>query len=208
MKINTEIVDYIQSHILPEYAAFDGAHNLDHGEKVIANSLTIARDYDVDLNKVYVIAAYHDIGLRLGRKDHEKNSAAFLLADTKLGEWFSPEELLLMAEAVEDHRASNEHEPRSLYGKIVSEADRDIAYLTILRRTIQYSLKHYPAYSFEQHFLRTYDHIREKYGEGGYLKLWLNTKQNQQNLQEVRARAATPEKLRPDFERLFRELTE
>ncbi len=50
-----------------------------------------------------------------------------------------------MREAVEDHRASTDHEPRSLYGKIVAEADRIIDPDTTLRRTVQYGLKQNPA---------------------------------------------------------------
>lgn len=207
MGINAGIKQHIQQSILPQYQTFDKAHNLTHVAKVIANSLDIAQDYNVDLNKVYVIAAYHDIGLAQGRENHEKTSAAILLADARLKEWFCQQELVLMAEAVEDHRASNTHAPRSLYGKIVSEADRDIEYTTILTRTIQYSLKNYPQYTYAQHFARTCKHIQEKYGEGGYLKLWLNTKTNQKNLQQLRARVASPETLRADFEKIFSECT-
>lgn len=205
MKINEEIREYVQQKIIPQYAHFDGAHNLEHVHKVINNSMDIAKDYDVDLDKVYIIAAYHDIGLGKGRENHEKNSSAYLLADRQLKAWFTQDELLLMAEAVEDHRASNDDEPRSLYGKIVSEADRDIEYTTILKRTIQYSLKHYPDFDADQHFARTYEHIRDKYGEGGYLKLWLNTDLNARNLKELREKAASKDTLRHDFDLLFEE---
>ena len=46
---------------------------------------------------------------------------------------------------VEDHRASTDHEPRSIYGKIVAEADRIIDPDITLRRTVQYGLKQNPA---------------------------------------------------------------
>ena len=208
MEINAAIKSYVELNIIPIYRTFDKAHNLEHIGKVIANSLAIACDYEVDINKVYVIAAYHDIGLSQGREYHEKTSAAFLLSDTKLKEWFSDNDLVMMSQAVEDHRASNDYEPRSIYGKIISEADRDIEYLTILRRTIQYSLKNYPSYNIEQHFIRTYEHIRDKYGEGGYLKLWLNTELSRKNLQTLRDMSLSTETLRPDFEKIFKECTE
>lgn len=207
MEINAEIKSYVEQNIIPIYQTFDDAHNLEHINKVITNSLVIACDYEVDINKVYVISAYHDIGLSQGREHHEKTSAVFLLSDTELKKWFSDNDLVVMSEAIEDHRASNDYEPRSLYGKIVSEADRDIDYLTILRRTIQYSIKNYPSYSLEQHFERTYEHIRDKYGEGGYMKLWLNTELNQRNLQILRAMSFSKETLRPDFEKMFEECT-
>lgn len=203
--INQEVLSYIQQNIIPKYLAFDNAHNLGHVNKVIQSSLKIASAYDVDITKVYVIAAYHDVGLSQGRENHEKTSASFLLSDTKLNEWFSKNELLLMAEAVEDHRASNDYEPRSIYGKIVSEADRDIEYATILTRTIQFGLKNFPDYNFERHFIRTFQHIKNKYGENGYLKLWLNTEMNQEGLKEIRRMISSKERLRNDFEKIFYE---
>ena len=204
MVVNQDIVDYIQQNILPKYSLFDKAHNLEHAYKVISNSMSIAKDYQVDANKVYVIAAYHDIGLTQGRDNHEKNSAAFLLSDPKLEEWFSEEELRLMSEAVEDHRASISYEPRSIYGKIVSEADKDIEYMTILTRVVQYSLDNFPDYTYEQHLARSYEHIRDKYGENGYLKLWLDTEINRQNLRKLRNAVASTEIFNADFEKVFR----
>lgn len=199
MTINPEIISYIETSILPQYTNFDKAHQTDHVQTVIQSSLDIAKDYDVNMNMVYVIAAYHDIGLVNGRKDHEKTSAAMLLTDQKLKTWFCTEELALMAQAVEDHRASNDYEPRSIYGRIVSEADRDIQYETIVRRTIEYSFKNYPAYTFEMHFTRCFNHIVEKYGESGYITLWLNTDKNLKNLEIIRKKIAQPQLFKNDF---------
>jgi len=203
-RVNREIVEYIGSNIIPRYNDFDKAHKVDHARKVIDNSRSLANEFDVDINMVYVIAAYHDVGLDKGRKDHEKNSAIYLLNDTKLKEWFTDDELKIMADAVEDHRASNEHEPRSIYGKIVAEADRDIEYTTILTRTILYSLEYYPDYCYEEHYVRTKSHLFEKYGEGGYLKLWLETGVNKKNLDELRKNIKIESKIRDDFEKLYK----
>lgn len=200
---NPEIVDYVESRILPLYEGFDQAHRLDHARKVITNSFDIISDYDVDEDMVYVIAAYHDTGLTKGRKDHEKNSRQFMLADENLRRWFSVEQIRTMAEAAEDHRASNDYEPRTLYGKIVSEADRDIDYMTILRRTVQYGLANFPDYSMDEHYVRTIHHLREKYGRQGYLKLWLATAHNQENLEKIWQKLDTEDNLRGDFEEVF-----
>jgi len=199
MRVRQDIFEYITQNILPEYKSFDKAHDMSHANKVIENSLSIAKNYDVDINKVYVIAAYHDLGLSKGRKEHEKNSALFLLSDSKLREWFLEDELILMAEAVEDHRASNEHEPRSIYGKIVSEADRDIDYGTILARMAHYSLDNFPNYTSAEHFARANKHIQEKYGENGYLKLWLDTEINRSNLTVIRENLKLVDKFEMDF---------
>jgi len=184
---------------------FDEAHKVDHVSKVISNSLSIASDYDADINKIYVIAAYHDIGLQQGRKDHEKHSSAFLLSDEKLKEWFSADELTLMSEAIEDHRASNDYEPRSIYGKIVSEADRDLDYITVLTRCIQYGIEYFADYTYNQQLQRVYEHLQEKYGENGYIKLWLNTEHNRNSLSLIRTNLASADKFKSDFTRIYNE---
>ena len=201
--INSEIKRYIENDILPQYENFDKGHNISHVKKVIEDSIIIARDFDVCLDMVYVIAAYHDLGLHYGRENHEKNSGIILMNDKTLEKWFSSEEILIMKEAVEDHRASNDHEPRSIYGKIVAEGDRDIVYLTSLTRTIQYSLKNCRDFTREQHFERCFDHINSKYGENGYLKLWLETEKNLAGLREIRVALKNQEQFRVDFERIF-----
>lgn len=201
--MNQECIDYIESEILPRYASFDKAHQNDHVDRVIQESLRLAQYYEVNPDMVYVIAAYHDVGLVEGRERHHLVSGSLLQADQKLRNWFSEEEIQLMKEAVEDHRASNKHEPRSIYGKIVSEADRVIDAETTFRRTVQYGLSHYPEMSPEEHYLRFRDHLITKYGEGGYLKLWIPQSDNAERLQEIRGILKNEVQLRNIFMKLF-----
>ncbi len=185
--INPALKEYIAKNILPRYGGFDKGHGIDHVNDVIESSLEIAEAYDVDINMVYTIAAYHDVGIKFGRKNHNLTSGQILVEDEALLKWFDNAQLLTMQQAVEDHRASNDYEPRTIYGKIISEADRQIDIETIVRRTIEFGKAHYPELSFEQQFQRTYVHIQEKYGDGGYLKLWLETKKNSEGLKKLRA---------------------
>ena len=173
---------FIEKEIIPRYAAFDKAHQEDHVQSVIAQSMNIVPFYDVDANMVYAIAAYHDIGLQEDRKTHHLVSGRIVREDARLREWFTEEQIETMAKAVEDHRASSDHEPLSIYGKIVAEADRLIDTETILRRTIQFGFKHYPALDREAHIQRALDHLDEKYAEGGYLKLWIPESPNAERL--------------------------
>lgn len=206
-RIEPSLKEYVARSILPLYENFDEAHRLEHARAVIENSLQIAAEHPVDGNMVYVIAAYHDIGLAGGRADHEKRSADLLRRDGELRRWFTEEQIGIMAEAAEDHRASSRHAPRSIYGKIVAEADRDIEYSKILLRCIQYSLRHYPEYDERRHYERTYSHMREKYGEEGYLKLWLDTRRNRENLAGLRQKLRQQDRFRQDFHAVFRQLT-
>ena len=194
---------YIETAILPRYKDFDPAHRTDHALQVIAESLKLAKHYDVDERMVYTIAAYHDIGLCEGRERHHLVSGRMLRADERLHEWFTDEEIETMAQAVEDHRASLDHAPRSIYGRIVAEADRLIDPMTVLLRTVQYGLSHYPKLSKEQHYLRFCEHLQEKYAEGGYLKLWIPESDNAAHLAELRAMIADEANKRKLFEQFF-----
>ena len=176
---------YLDQNILTIYKSFDQAHQPNHVKTVIKNALEIAKDHHVDQDMVYVIACYHDIGMQFGRSDHHMTGGLFLFEDETLKTYFNKDEMIIMKEAVEDHRASRKEAPRTIYGKIISEADRDIDPEIVILRTVLFGLKHYPDLSEEDHFLRAYAHILEKYGPSGYLKLWLETKKNKDGLKKI-----------------------
>lgn len=199
---------YIEQDILPRYDHFDSAHRRDHAEQVMRESLRLAALHGACEELAYTIAAYHDTGLVAGRELHHIHSGKIIRADQRLREWFTEEEITLMAEAAEDHRASSDHAPRTIYGQIVAEADRTIEPLTILRRTVQYGLTHYPTLTREEHYNRFLNHLLEKYAEGGYLRLWIADPEKEQRLGELRALIRDREQLRATFEQLFQQETE
>lgn len=198
------IRQYIESEIIPRYDNFDAAHGRDHVEYVIAQSLKLAEHYEVDRDMVYVIAAYHDTGLAVDRKTHHLESGRIMRADRNLRQWFSEGQIETMARAVEDHRASSDHEPRSIYGKIVAEADRQIDPETIIRRTVQYGLSHYPELDREGHWQRMLDHLNEKYAEGGYLRLWIPESDNAAKLNELHGLIRDRDYLKSLFDRFYK----
>lgn len=208
MKPTEELAAYIESEIIPRYTSFDKAHRIDHVRTVIRQSLCLAAHYEVDTDMVYTIAAYHDTGLVAGRQRHHLVSGEILMADTELHRWFSEPQLLLMREAIEDHRASSEHEPRTIYGRIVAEADRCIDAETILRRTVQYGLAHYPELDRLGHYLRCRDHLARKYAEGGYLRLWIPQSENTRRLAELRRLVRDKERLRMWFDTIYEQETD
>ena len=207
MTPNPELVAHIEAHLLPRYEAYDAAHRRDHVEGVIERSMALAVHYDVDPNMVYAIAAWHDIGLCEGRELHHISSGRMLVEDDAMKRWFSNEQLHTMREAVEDHRASSSHPPRTIYGAIVAEADRQIVPEVVMLRTVQYGLAHYPTLSREEHWQRFVGHLHEKYDHGGYLKLYIPHSDNATRLAELRAIIAQPDLLRSHFESIFERLT-
>ena len=200
-----DLVEFIETQILPRYAAFDRAHNLEHVTRVIRNALDLVRTTGADINMVYCIAAYHDLGMSGPRAIHHITGGKLLAADARLKRWFSAEQIKIMREAVEDHRASASHAPRSLYGKIIAEADRDIDVDTIFRRAIDYGLANYPELDYEQQWQRFRQHMDEKYSVNGYIRLWIPGSPNERRLNELRNIIAQPQLLRQHFERLYPE---
>lgn len=205
-KVSLELRTYIEQEIIPRYDGFDAGHRRDHVLTVIEQSLNLAQYYDVNVDMVYAIAAYHDTGLVAGREHHHIVSGEIVCNDQRLREWFDDDQIEVMADAVVDHRASNSREPRSIYGKIVAEADRIIDGATIVRRTIQYGLAHYPEMTKEQQYQRFVEHMMEKYADGGYLKLWIPESPNAQRLQEFRAKIKEPRMLRALFDEMWCQL--
>ena len=205
--IRQEIITYIEQQILPLYDSFDRGHRQDHARQVIERSAQLAQGFDVDEEMVYVVAAYHDTGLVEGRELHHIVSGEIVMADESLRQWFGEGQIKVMAEAVEDHRASNSNVPRSIYGKIVAEADRLIDGVTIVRRTIQYGLTHYPQLDKEGHYDRFVEHMNEKYAEGGYLKLWIPESPNAQRLRDFQQKIKSEDELRLLFEKEWQSLT-
>lgn len=203
--VSLDLMEFVEQNILPRYAQFDKAHNLAHANKVIRDSVALAKAFGADVNMSYAIAAYHDLGLEGPRAVHHITSGKILAADSRLLKWFSKQQMEVMRQAVEDHRASASHAPRSIYGKIVAEADRDMEPETVIRRTIQFGLSHYPEKSREEQWRRFMEHMDSKYSVHGYIRMWLPGSENERKLKQLREYIAQPNVMRPIFERILDE---
>lgn len=201
--VSLDLMEFVETEILPRYANFDKAHRLGHVNNVIKQSLELARKIGVDINMAYVIAAYHDLGLEGPRAIHHITSGKILLADKRLRRWFSQDKIMIMKEAVEDHRASASHAPRSVYGKIVAEADRELDPMVVFKRTILYGQDHYPEMTKEQQWKRFTEHLENKYSVNGYIRLWIPGSSNEKRLKEIRDYINDPARLRKIFEQIF-----
>ena len=215
----TEIDRYIHEVIVPQYAGFDAAHKEDHALTVISQAMKLLDgmqqwldgqecadeqwNVTVDRSVLKMAAACHDLGLTNGRERHHLDSGEIIRHDAALRQWFSEDEIETIAQAAEDHRASGTSDPRSIYGKIVAEADRVIDAETIIRRTIQFGFKHYPDLGREGHMQRAVDHLREKYGRGGYLKLWIPWSDNAARLSVLQDTIADDEAIRLEVARMY-----
>ena len=202
-----EIREFVEREIVPRYDGFDAGHGRDHVLTVISQALQLAGYYpETDKCLLLVAAAYHDLGLVNGREHHHTDSARIVREDMRLRQWFTEEEINIIADAAEDHRASSDHEPRTIYGRIVAEADRIIDGETIVRRALQYGMKHEPGLDREGQYRRLMEHMREKYDYGGYLKLWIPESDNARNLEAFRQTLADEKAFRGMFDRIYQSL--
>lgn len=199
-----EIRDFVEREIVPRYDGFDAGHGRDHVQTVISQALSLAQYYpEVDRCMLLVAAAYHDLGLAFGRELHHIHSARIVREDERLRQWFNEDEINTIADAAEDHRASSDHEPRTIYGRIVAEADRIIDGETIVRRALQYGLKHEPGLDREGQYRRLMEHMHEKYDYGGYLQLWIPESDNAKQLEAFRQTLANEEAFRRLFDTIY-----
>lgn len=204
-KLNLEIMSFVEKEILPRYNAFGKSHGLQHVQHVISNSLELVPLTGADINMAYVIAAYHDLGMEGPRAIHHITSGKILQADARLKKWFSPEQIKIMKEAVEDHRASSSRQPRSIYGKIVAEADRDLDPETVFTRAIQYGLENYPEKGEEEQWKRFAAHMEEKYSINGYIKLWIPGSPNAKRLRTIQNIIEDKDKLHEIFNCIYKQ---
>ena len=219
---NPEVERYIYEVVVPKYRNFDDAHKEDHALTVISQALDLMKEKDawvasnedaapiwkteIDENMLLAAAACHDLGLVNGRDNHHMDSGVIIRADGNLRKWFSEDQIETIAQAAEDHRASGKVAPRSIYGMIVAEADRVIDGETIIRRTVQFGFKHYPELGREGHIARAVEHLHEKYGRGGYLKLWIPWSENAARLNALQDIIADPEAVLREVTRIYETL--
>lgn len=217
--MNTGFQQYIYEEIVPKYSAFDAAHKEDHAMTVISQAMELMQRRDawlaahpqayeiwrseINPSVLLAAAACHDLGLANGRERHHLDSGEIIRADERLREWFTESEIETIAQAAEDHRASGKGDPRSIYGMIVAEADRVIEGETIIRRTIQFGFKHYPGLDRAGHIARAVEHLNEKYGRGGYLKLWIPWSDNAVRLAALQDLIADTPALIREVERIY-----
>ena len=206
-ELNEKLVEYIEKEIFPLYDRNEFAHGINHIKTVIRRSLELADGYDVDFNIVYTVAAYHDLGHFIDRKRHEIISAEMFMKDENIKRWFADEQRMVIKEAIEDHRASCNHVPRTIYGKIVSTADRTIVDMdNTIKRSYTYGKKNYIGLSEEEQFDRVYEHLVEKYGESGYAKVYLEDKEFDEAVSKLRQALENREEFMERVKRVVNDL--
>lgn len=207
MDVDRELMEYVEKNIFPIYDKVDKAHNVEnHIRPVIKDCLVLGSKFqEINFNIIYTVASYHDLGLIKNREQHHRISKEFVLQDENLKKWFSKEQIYMIAEAVEDHRASNEEEPRSIYGEIIADCDRSIDLLEIMYKTKSGLPSKYPQEdfsSFEREFEKAYEWIIAKNSKNGYMRFYIDEKKKQE-LEDLRNMIHNKEYIKQEYKKLY-----
>ena len=200
--MNEMLQKYLNEEIMPKNDLNDSGHNTSHVNYVRRRSIKFAHIIgNLNLDMVDTIAVYHDVGHSIDAKNHEKISAKILFEDEKLREFFNENEIITMMEAIEDHRASRNAEPRSIYGKIVSSADRNTSVDELLKRTYAYRLKHMPDAELDQIIADSKEHAINKFGINGYAtsKMYFPDDEYDAFLKEIQELVSNSDEFRKRF---------
>ena len=204
-KIKPELIRYIEQIVNYHYNLNDKGHGVEHAKYVINRSFKFACQVEsINLEMVYVIAAYHDVAHHIDAKNHETISAKMLREDKNLKVFFTDEQIKIMSEAVEDHRSSMETEPRSIYGKIVSSADRNISVEVTLKRCYSYNRRHFPELKEEDVIEECRKFLLKKFGINGYArsKMFFEDNEYKKYLNDITDLASNSEKFRVEIKRM------
>ncbi len=184
--MDKNLIQYIEKNIIPQYSSLDKGHDSTHIYYVIKRSLILAKEYHLNYNMVYAIAAFHDLGLLKDREQHEVISANMLKSDAYIKKIFLENEMNIMYQAIKEHRASYKGNYSNIYSRVISQADRNFDIDRIISRTIQFGVKFYTKYTFEEQYNRSKEYIIKKYKEDGYIRIPLPFEEDLKKLEEVR----------------------
>lgn len=166
-----ELRDYLINKFTPMYSINDKAHQIDHVIDVCDRALRLNQDFTLGLDpRMIVISALcHDL-FTWSRNNHHYLAKEYLLSLNE--SWimsYDSEQVLQMANAAYEHRASWKGGYSSLLSELIATADRGEPgnIEEKIRRCYLYGvdkLKETPAVAIA----RVIPHLLEKYCEAGY----------------------------------------
>ena len=135
---------------------------------------------------IYAIAAYHDLGKHEDHENHHLIGAQRFLKDTQVHRFFTAEEIVTIKEAIEDHRSSKEDEPRSVYGKLVSSADRNTSIDIVFIRSFFVAKERQPDTQIEDYLEYTIKRLSKKYDEENPENMFYEDQTYQEFIKDMR----------------------
>ena len=187
--VRKDLKEYIVENIFPEYDKNDGGHNIAHILEVIRRSFALNDTFKLGLddNMMYAIASCHDWGKYEDHETHNLIAARNFMNDEGMKKFFNDEERKIIKEAIEDHRSSKEDEPRSVYGKLISSADRNTRIEIVFIRSFFVAHERMPETNIEEYLDYTIQRLSKKYDEENPENMFFEDETYKVFIQDMRA---------------------
>lgn len=168
--VDPRIKRYVEGIIFPQYARNDQGHGIIHIKEVIRRSFALndTLKLGLDDNLMYTIAACHDWGKYEEPETGEKHAIIAgrrFINDEVFESIFNQEDRTTIKEAIEDHSSSLDDMPRSIYGKLVSSADRNTRIEIVFIRSFFVGKVRTPDMTVEEFLDFTFKRLSKRYGE-------------------------------------------
>ena len=185
--VDNKLKEYINNDVFPKYDLNDKGHNKNHIEFVLKRALELSKNYDINYNILYTCVSFHDIACHINREEHEVLSANIAYKNEFLNKFFNKDELIIIKEAIEDHRASSTKIPRNIYGKILSSADRTVEIKNYFIASLFYKVNDVKSLDKNEAIERSYNHAIDKFGKNGYAvnKIYMEDKRYKKFLEDL-----------------------
>ena len=186
--VNPELKKYIENKVFPEYEKNDQGHGILHIREVIRRgfALNSTLKLGLDENMIYAITACHDLGKYIDHENHNLIAAKIFIENEDMKRFFTDEQRQIIKEAIEDHRSSLEDTPRSIYGKLVSSADRNTRIEIVFIRSFFVGKWRTPDENIEDFLDFTFKRLTKRYGKEKPENMFLEDETYKTFLQDMR----------------------
>lgn len=165
--VDLKLRDYVEKKVFPLWELNDKGHGPIHRTEVIRRIFALNETFQLNLNPnmLFVIASYHDVGKYIDHKKHHLIAAAKFMEDEQIKKFFTDNQRIIIKEAIEDHRSSKEDDPRSVYGKLISSADRNTTIEMVFIRSFFVAKDRMPDMNINEYLDYTVNRLINKYSE-------------------------------------------
>lgn len=199
--VDPKLRSYVEENVFPLWELNDKGHGPIHRTEVIRRIFALNETFHLKLNPnmLFVIASYHDVGKYIDHKKHHLIAAEKFMEDVGMKRFFNDDERVIMKEAMEDHRSSKEDEPRSVYGKLISSADRNTTIEMVFIRSFFVAKDRMPDMNINEYLDYTVNRLRKRYGEENPENMFFEDDVYQVFLKDMRNLLTRPD----DFKNLY-----
>ena len=139
------------------------------------------------------------MGKYIDHKRHHLIAAEKFMEDEGMRQFFTDDERKVIKEAIEDHRSSKEDEPRSVYGKLISSADRNTTIEMVFIRSFFVAKDRMPEMNINEYLDYTVERLRKRYGEENPENMFFEDEVYQVFLKDMRSLLSRAD----DFKKLY-----